>query len=134
MPEPWKMFSKINIEQCPAPEILPVLAEEIITWFDGHPEFGELRKVVVAAMPRIPPTMSRYDLPFAKTHLSHLVNQALSGEEIVIARGNEPLVKLVPVEQSRQGRKFGVLQGRGRVDDRFFDSFPEEELAAWNGD
>ena len=33
----------------------------------------------------------------AKTSLSRLVARALDGEEIVIARNGEPLVKLVPV-------------------------------------
>jgi len=36
----------------------------------------------------------------AKTSLSRLVERALAGDEIVIARNGEPLVKLVPVERS----------------------------------
>jgi len=33
----------------------------------------------------------------AKTNLSQLVNRALAGDEIIIARANEPLVKLTPL-------------------------------------
>lgn len=33
----------------------------------------------------------------AKTQLSKLVEKALAGEEVIIARGKTPLVKLVPV-------------------------------------
>ena len=36
----------------------------------------------------------------AKTHLSKLIARALDGEEVVIAKGKEPKVKLVPVEES----------------------------------
>jgi prevent-host-death family protein len=40
----------------------------------------------------------------AKTSLSRLVERALAGEEIVIARNGEPLVKLVPVPKERKPR------------------------------
>lgn len=33
----------------------------------------------------------------AKTHLSHLVERALAGEEIIIARAGKPLIRLIPV-------------------------------------
>jgi len=33
----------------------------------------------------------------AKTHLSRLIRESLGGDEVVIARGNQPLVKLVPI-------------------------------------
>jgi len=41
-----------------------------------------------------------------------LVSQALQGEEVVIARNNRPLVKLVPVEAPKQ-REPG--RGKGQV-------------------
>jgi prevent-host-death family protein len=40
----------------------------------------------------------------AKTSLSRLVERALAGEEIVIARNGEPLVKLVPVPKEPERR------------------------------
>ena len=43
----------------------------------------------------------------AKTHFSKLIQRALAGEEIVIARGKQPLVKLTPVEGARQKRELG---------------------------
>ena len=39
-----------------------------------------------------------YNVAEAKAHLSTLVKKALQGEEVVIARDNTPLVRLVPVE------------------------------------
>jgi prevent-host-death family protein len=36
-----------------------------------------------------------------ETHLSRYVDQAVAGEEVVIARAGKPLVRLVPVEPQR---------------------------------
>jgi prevent-host-death family protein len=49
----------------------------------------------------------------AKTSLSRLVERALSGEEVVIARNGEPLVRLVPVEKKREPRVPG--RGKGKI-------------------
>lgn len=43
----------------------------------------------------------------AKTHLSRLIQQALAGEEIIIARGAKPLVKLVVLPEARTERRLG---------------------------
>jgi prevent-host-death family protein len=48
----------------------------------------------------------------AKTSLSRLVERALAGEEILIARNGEPLVKLVPVPKERKPRVPGRLKGK----------------------
>ena len=48
----------------------------------------------------------------AKTHLSRLIQEALEGEEIVIARGNVPLVRLVLVESARPKRSLGWAKGQ----------------------
>lgn len=40
---------------------------------------------------------AHYNVAEAKAHFSTLVRKALRGEEVVIARDNTPLVKLVPV-------------------------------------
>jgi len=48
----------------------------------------------------------------AKTHLSRLIQEAVNGEDIVIARGNEPLVRLVLVESARSQRTLGWAKGQ----------------------
>jgi prevent-host-death family protein len=48
----------------------------------------------------------------AKTHLSRYVDQALSGEEVVIARAGKPLVRLVPLKAEAVTRKGGFLRGQ----------------------
>ncbi len=44
----------------------------------------------------------------AKTHLSRLIKEALEGEEVIIAKGNQPMVKLVVVPEMRKQRKLGT--------------------------
>jgi prevent-host-death family protein len=67
----------------------------------------------------------------AKTNLSKLIEAALAGEEVVIARGDKPVVRLVPFE--RVPFKFGGLEGQlGEVPD-FFEPMDEEDLRLWEG-
>lgn len=61
----------------------------------------------------------------AKTHLSRLVREAIAGEEIVIARGEEPLVRLVPLASSRGSRVFGSARGQVRWSEDFDAPLPD---------
>ena len=47
----------------------------------------------------------------AKTHLSRLIRKVLEGEEVIIARGKTPLVKLVVLEEEPAPRKLGGAEG-----------------------
>jgi len=47
----------------------------------------------------------------AKTHLSRLIQKVLQGEEVIIAKGNQPLVKLVMLPEAQQGRRIGGAKG-----------------------
>lgn len=67
----------------------------------------------------------------AKTHLSRLIEKACSGEEVVIARGDQPVVKLVPVAKRAPKRKFGALKGKVALGDDFFRPLPRAALDAW---
>lgn len=71
----------------------------------------------------------------AKTHLSKLIARAEAGEEIVIARGKEPVVRLERVGPPRPQRVPGRLKGivSSPPDSFFFDPMPEDELALWEG-
>ncbi|MBC8072906.1 MAG: type II toxin-antitoxin system Phd/YefM family antitoxin [Deltaproteobacteria bacterium] len=67
----------------------------------------------------------------AKTELSRLIERACAGEEVIIARGSRPVVRLVPVDHAMPERKFGALRGKLTFDDSFFDPLGDDELAAW---
>lgn len=50
----------------------------------------------------------------AKTNLSRYVEQALDGDELVIARACRPLVNLVPMETtSPRTRQLGFIRDKG---------------------
>ncbi|MDE2573392.1 MAG: type II toxin-antitoxin system Phd/YefM family antitoxin [bacterium] len=55
--------------------------------------------------------MKTVNLYEAKTHLSALVGEALSGEDVVLARHGKPLVRLVPVAQAKPSDAFGMDRG-----------------------
>ena len=76
--------------------------------------------------------MSQTTIHAAKTHLSRLIQRACDGEDIVIARGKTPLVRLVPVDAPEQDRRFGSMRGRARTDEAFFEPLPAEEQDGWN--
>jgi antitoxin (DNA-binding transcriptional repressor) of toxin-antitoxin stability system len=65
----------------------------------------------------------------AKANLSRLIDAALAGEEVLIARGDTPVMKLTPL---RSGRfKIGMLEGKLGTGPNFFEPMSESELAAW---
>jgi prevent-host-death family protein len=68
----------------------------------------------------------------AKTNLSRLIEKAERGEEVIIARGKKPVVKLVPVEEPPKKRVPGLWKGKYTIPEAFFDPLPPEELEAWD--
>jgi len=66
----------------------------------------------------------------AKTHLSELLALALAGEEVVIAKANKPIARLVPIEVPRQKRVFGLHRGEFSISDDFDAPLPD---AFWLG-
>lgn len=77
--------------------------------------------------------MTQVNVYEAKTQLSRLLDRALAGEEVIIARAGAPLVRLVPVtrpEGTRPGR--GAWAGRAQMADDF-DAPSPEVLAAFTG-
>lgn len=75
--------------------------------------------------------MTQFSVHDAKTNLSRLIATALEGGEVVIARGNVPAVRLVPVTPIGK-RCFGALKGQIIVDARFDEPLPEDELRGWD--
>lgn len=65
----------------------------------------------------------------AKTHLSRLIEQALAGEEVVIARAGKPVVKLTPIERKKP--ILGSARGTFELPEGWDDPMTEEELSEW---
>lgn len=69
----------------------------------------------------------------AKSRLSQLVQRALKGEKVVIARAGKPLLDLVPHRRAAEApRKPGRFRGRIRMAPDF-DSLPSDVLDDFEG-
>ena len=78
--------------------------------------------------------MKVFTVHAAKTQFSKLIAMALAGEEIVIAKGPTPVVKLVPLGGAQApARKFGAMKGKAKVTKAFFEPLSDGELAEWEG-
>jgi prevent-host-death family protein len=56
-------------------------------------------------------TMARYDIAEAKARFSELIEKAVLGEEVVVAKGNKPIAKITALKPART--KMGT--GKGQV-------------------
>ena len=75
--------------------------------------------------------MKTVTIHVAKTNLSQLLARVEAGEEIVLARGKEPIATLVPFRPPATKRRFGALRGIVSVGPEFFEPLPEAELTTW---
>ncbi|QNM97812.1 type II toxin-antitoxin system Phd/YefM family antitoxin [Chitinimonas koreensis] len=69
----------------------------------------------------------------AKSQLSNLVERALAGEEVLIARNGRAVVRLVPVEQIGPRRVGGRLKGRIAIAEDFDAPLSDEVLRGFLG-
>jgi len=67
----------------------------------------------------------------AKTRLSELVEQAASGEDVIIARSGVPVARLTRLQRTARKRHLGLLDGRFRIPDDFNEPLPEEVVGAF---
>ena len=70
----------------------------------------------------------------AKSQLSKLIESALAGEEIVIAKAGKPLVKLIPYQEDKQPRTPGGWEGKVVMSNDFDDELPADILAGFMGE
>ncbi len=69
--------------------------------------------------------MKSVNIQEAKTHLSRLLEEAMRGEEIVIAKAGRPYVRLVPCPSEDAPRVLGRWEGKMRMAEDFDDT-PDE--------
>ena len=55
----------------------------------------------------------------AKTNLSKLIQKVVDGEEVVIAKGNLPIIKLVLIENLKPQRRLGTAKGKIKISNDF---------------
>ncbi|RLJ20369.1 type II toxin-antitoxin system prevent-host-death family antitoxin [bacterium endosymbiont of Escarpia laminata] len=62
----------------------------------------------------------------AKSQLSKLIERALAGEEVIIARNNKPTVRLEVLPEARDKRRLGALKGLVKYMANDFDDTPDD--------
>ena len=63
--------------------------------------------------------MLQVNVHYAKTNLSKLIQKVVEGEDVVIARGNKPIVKLVLIDKFKPKRRLGTAKGKIKISDDF---------------
>ncbi len=65
----------------------------------------------------------------AKTRFSQLLEQAHSGQEIILAKAGKPYARMVPLAAITGKRQRGRL--KIQIDDSFYEALTENEFKAW---
>ena len=66
------------------------------------------------------------NIHMAKTHFSKLLEKALSGNEVIIAKAGKPIAKLVPINDSLEPRKPGLGKGKIIEHESILSSMPDD--------
>jgi len=56
--------------------------------------------------------LAKFNVADAKSRFSELIQKAMVGEEVIIARDNKPVVKLVPLATPGKARRPGSAKGQ----------------------
>ena len=70
--------------------------------------------------------MAQFNIAEAKARFSELVEKALAGDEVIVARDNKPLLRLVPLGEVT-ARKPGTARGQMRMSKDFDEPLPDFE-------
>ena len=77
--------------------------------------------------------MRNVNIHEAKTHFSKLVDTAMRGEEIIIAKAGKPAARLVPLREAVRKIQFGLMQGEVEIAENFDAPLPESVMTAFEG-
>lgn len=69
----------------------------------------------------------------AKRRLFQLVDQAASGEDVVLTRGGRPVVRITRLEGQQRPITFGVLNGKLDVPEDFDAPLPDDVRGRFEG-
>ncbi len=75
--------------------------------------------------------MKQVNVHEAKTHLSRLLGDVASGEEVVIAKAGKPVARLVAIETKKKPRQFGALKGKIWISPDFDAPLPDDIAEAF---
>ena len=71
--------------------------------------------------------MHQVNIEEAKIHLPDLIDAAVNGEEVVIAKDEQHLVRLVPISRAKSRPQFGSAEGLITMSDDFDEPLKDFE-------
>ncbi len=77
--------------------------------------------------------MTTVNVHEAKTHFSRLLARVALGEEIIIAKANRPVAKLVPIAEAPVARQPGSAKGEIWIAPDFDAPLPDDIIADFEG-
>ncbi len=77
--------------------------------------------------------MKHVNIHETKTHLSHLLEEVMQGEEVVICKAGHPIARLIAYHSSPKERTPGFWQGKVKIF-ADFDELPSSVIAAFKGE
>ena len=77
--------------------------------------------------------MQAFNIHDAKTNFSKLIAFVLAGEEVIIAKAGQPLVRMVPITQNKKFL-FGTYKEKVSIPDDFDAPLPDDILNAFYSD
>ncbi|MBN1290434.1 MAG: type II toxin-antitoxin system Phd/YefM family antitoxin [Candidatus Latescibacteria bacterium] len=63
--------------------------------------------------------MLQVNIHEAKTHFSKLIKKVIDGEEIVIAKSNKPIAKIISINKPKPKRILGAAKGKIKISSDF---------------
>ncbi len=78
-------------------------------------------------------TTQTYNIQEVKVHLSRLLKEVASGEEVIIAKAGKPVARISQIEKSGPKIRFGVLKGKVKVSEDFDAPLPDDLLSEFEG-
>ncbi|RZB36761.1 MAG: hypothetical protein SRB2_01840 [Desulfobacteraceae bacterium Eth-SRB2] len=63
--------------------------------------------------------MKNVDINIAKKRLPELIAKTISGDEIIITKGGQPIAKIVGISKRKKQRQFGTAKGLIKISDDF---------------
>ena len=74
-------------------------------------------------------TAQTYNIQEAKVHLSRLLKDVVSGEEVIIAKAGKPIARISQIKKIGPKIRFGVLKGKVKVSEDFDAPLPDDLLS-----
>ncbi|HVE43933.1 MAG TPA: type II toxin-antitoxin system Phd/YefM family antitoxin [Gammaproteobacteria bacterium] len=78
--------------------------------------------------------MTTVNIHEAKTHFSKLIQEVMQGEEVIIARDGNPVVRLIIYTEETKQRHGGQLKGLIEMSDDFDAPLPNALLSQFYGE